>query len=53
MIVYTDHQALVFLKKDTGLNARMIRWAIVLGEFDLEIRFVKGEDNVVADFLSR
>lgn len=51
--VNTDHQALIFLKKSTGLNARMVRWAMALGEFNLEIKYIKGKDNVVADFLSR
>lgn len=50
VIVYTDHQALIFLKKSTGLNARMVRWAIALGEFELDIKYVKGKENVAADF---
>lgn len=51
--VKTDHRALIFLNKGTGLNARIVRWAIAIGEFDLQIEYVMGRENTAADFLSR
>ena len=51
--IFTDHSALKYLlaKKDT--KPRLIRWILLLQEFDIIIRDKKGVENVVADHLSR
>ena len=53
VLVLTDHNPLVFLSKMRNKNARLTRWALLLQEYDLEIKHVRGKDNVVADALSR
>lgn len=53
VIVYTDHNPLVFLTKMRNSNQRIMRWALIIQEFNLEIRYKKGTDNVIADALSR
>ncbi|XP_057448007.1 uncharacterized protein LOC130739655 [Lotus japonicus] len=53
VIVHTDHAALrhLFAKQDS--KPRLIRWVLLLQEFDLEIIDRRGKDNGVADHLSR
>ncbi len=51
--VYTDHNPLVFLNQMYNHNQRLMRWALMVQGFQLNIQHKKGSENVVADALSR
>lgn len=53
IIVYTDHNPLMFLHRMKNRNQRIMRWSLILQPFLLEIKHVRGTENVIADALSR
>ncbi|GJX39827.1 reverse transcriptase domain-containing protein [Tanacetum coccineum] len=52
-IVYTDHSALKYLFAKKDAKARLLRWVLLLQEFDFKVIDTKGAENYVADHLSR
>ncbi|RDY07908.1 Retrovirus-related Pol polyprotein from transposon 17.6, partial [Mucuna pruriens] len=53
IIVFSDHAALRYLLKKPDAKPRLIRWMLLLQEFNIEIRDKRGVENSVADHLSR
>nr|GEV29018.1 reverse transcriptase domain-containing protein [Tanacetum cinerariifolium] len=52
-IVYTDHSALKYLLSKQDAKPRLLRWVLLLQEFDITIHDKKGSENLAADHLSR
>lgn len=50
-VLHTDHANLVHIR-DTG-SAKVVNWKLLIQEFDFEVYHIKGEENIVADLLSR
>ena len=48
----TDYKALVYLFKSRDQKTRLMRWSLKLQEYNMEINYLKGEDNF-SDILSR
>ncbi|CAH9138432.1 unnamed protein product [Cuscuta epithymum] len=53
VIIYTDHSAIRYLLQKHDAKPRLLRWVLLLQEFDIEIRDRKGSANQAADHLSR
>nr|GFC46534.1 retrovirus-related Pol polyprotein from transposon opus [Tanacetum cinerariifolium] len=52
-IIYTDHSALKYLFAKKDAKARLLRWILLLQEFDYKVIDTRGAENYAADHLSR
>lgn len=48
-----DHKPLLWLDSMKDTNTKLSRWIVKLTEYNFTLKHVKGEENVVADALSR
>jgi hypothetical protein len=52
-LLQTDHLPLVCMNKNKVANDRIMRWALILQPYSMQIEYIRGRDNVFADFMSR
>lgn len=52
-IIQTDHRPLVYLFGMTNPSSRLTKFRLILEEYDFDVVYIKGKDNVTADALSR
>nr|GEU62371.1 reverse transcriptase domain-containing protein [Tanacetum cinerariifolium] len=52
-VVFTDHKSLHHILDQKELNMQQHRWLELLSDYDCEIRYHLGKENVVADALSQ
>lgn len=51
--VITDHKALIFLMRSHTHNEKLLRWALWLQQFQIDIEYCEGKKNLLPDYLSR
>jgi hypothetical protein len=50
--IYTDHKTLKCIFTEPDLNMRQQRWLELIKDYELEVRYHPGKENVIADALS-
>jgi ABC-type bacteriocin/lantibiotic exporter with double-glycine peptidase domain len=53
IILYTDNKSLTFLNKCAIISNRVARWMVRLQQYNIELQYVKGAHNHLADIISR
>jgi len=51
--VYTDNNPLVFVNRAKHSNQRILRWSLLLQEYQMNIEHILGSENILADAVSR
>ena len=52
-IVITDQMALKWLKSIKRPNSRLFKWSLKLSQYNFDVKYRPGKDNIEADLLSR
>ena len=53
VLIHTDHAVIRYLMERKDAKPRLIRWVLLLQEFNMEIKYKKGSDKVITDHLFR
>ena len=53
IVVFSDHNPMTFIHKMKNKYQRLLRWSLLLQEYNLDIRHIRGKDNIFPDALSR
>ena len=53
IVVFSDHNPLIFIHKMKNKNQRLLRWSLLLQEYNLDISHIKAKDNITSIALSR
>ena len=51
LLMYFDHNPLMFLSRMHKGNQCLMRWSLLLQDFNIEIHYIKRTDNIVTDAL--
>ena len=51
--IYIDHCSFIYLKIQSNLNQRQLRWMERAADYDCEILYKSGKENVIVDAFSR
>ena len=52
-VIETDHKPLEIMGVGASSSPRLMRYALALQPYSFKLKYIKGEDNLGADFLSR
>ena len=53
IVVFNDQNPLTFVHKMKNKNQRLLRWSLLLQEYNLDMRHIRGKDNIISDTVSR
>ena len=52
-VVFSDHKGLQYIFGNPNATPKVIRWKLNLGEYNFELRYYRGSENLAADCFSR